>query len=880
MGSDGRTSIPRGVNDDARGWRTLLLAGGSAMLVLAVAALIGGALGVVGSAANHRPLTISAAAVAGSTRVGARQRQYWTTSTPAGLRADNGSQGLRTTFGRTGLHLTAPGGRVTLMLAGIGRGTRLQPVPTAGVTANANRVTYARPGLTESYANGPLGVEQGLVLATRPAASRAGALNLAYRLRGYARTSLANGVLSFLSLRGDVLLRYGGLRVTDATGRALPSRFGLDGSYLMIQLDDAQAHYPLRVDPLIQGPLAARSAAMPVSALVVNNATGLTLSVTPLRSDGNPYGTADEGVGNPLVARVTIANPTAYSFSTVTPSVPVSVTPPAALTPTGPPTPATPAGGYTLAPNDSVHFDVPYRITQSGQATISDTVTYKYTDFPDSPAGPSTGQTTAPLGFKVSGMTSGRVCSSTSCQQSALKGQTVVAAGTAADGTSITRTTTTAADGTFAFGVPGGTFTVAPEGDGWDPPFQQSPVSSDLSGVNFVKCIAPGGTAASSDAVKAAGTEPCRPTKVTMFCEYRPKSFVSFTKISTQSCFVSVIDQGPLPHRTPTGIVRFRAINPGFIIGIIQPNPCQLTASISLGVAECSVTLDPGTNSKVGDTLGVIGTYGDSTNTFKSSEVSYTSKYTPMLDPSNKSTAADAEAHLIAITATSGAIGLRAFPPALGVSATSAVLAVPFHYLQLPSEPPDPRYADVYRPRITHAAKRGPSRLAAAIRALTQTDLAIEGWAGAEWNALNRSIVARLKNNRAAFVTQMLAASHDERQLAGLVVKLPGELAAIKRLSSKQLQHASLRLTSADLKRLKQQLSHPSRAQQQFDKSVGLTPSLVATEVKATTRHLSGQGLSGGVFAHLAAIMAREAKLAPFLNRVAAIHAGMAQQYG
>ena len=63
-------------------------------------------------------------------------------------------------------------GSITLRLVGAGRGEALVPVGAARPRADANRVEYRRDGLSEWYANGPLGLQQGF--PHRPATGRRG----------------------------------------------------------------------------------------------------------------------------------------------------------------------------------------------------------------------------------------------------------------------------------------------------------------------------------------------------------------------------------------------------------------------------------------------------------------------------------------------------------------------------------------------------------------------------------------------------------------------------------------------------------------------------------------------------------------------------------
>ena len=117
----------------------------------------------------------------------------------------------------------------------------------------ANRVVYAREGVREWYANGPLGLEQGFDLRSRPARG-SGPLTLAVSLAGDLRVRLERGVV-LLTGRG-VQLRYGDLLATDTRGRVLPWWVELAGDRVLIRVADRGARYPLRIDPFVQqGPM-------------------------------------------------------------------------------------------------------------------------------------------------------------------------------------------------------------------------------------------------------------------------------------------------------------------------------------------------------------------------------------------------------------------------------------------------------------------------------------------------------------------------------------------------------------------------------------------------------------------------------------------------
>ncbi len=121
------------------------------------------------------------------------------------------------------------------------------------MAARGNRVVYRAGGFQAWYAAGPLGIEQGFTLATRPGGSR-GPVRLALSLGGSLRPALVGSQIRFLTRSGRVALRYGGLVALDATGRRLPAALVLHGRRLLLNVTDSGARYPVRIDPLIQGP--------------------------------------------------------------------------------------------------------------------------------------------------------------------------------------------------------------------------------------------------------------------------------------------------------------------------------------------------------------------------------------------------------------------------------------------------------------------------------------------------------------------------------------------------------------------------------------------------------------------------------------------------
>lgn len=58
--------------------------------------------------------------------------------------------------------------------------------------------------------------------------------------------------VQFLTRSGNVGLRYGGIVAVDASGRRLTSNLAVRDGRLSVRVDDRDARYPIRIDPLIQ----------------------------------------------------------------------------------------------------------------------------------------------------------------------------------------------------------------------------------------------------------------------------------------------------------------------------------------------------------------------------------------------------------------------------------------------------------------------------------------------------------------------------------------------------------------------------------------------------------------------------------------------------
>ena len=165
------------------------------------------------------------------------------------LQALNPSQHLHAGFTRSGVTVASGTARLGMALSAYGYASALESVGSAPPRASVNRVIYAHGALTEWYANGPLGIEQGFDVAARPNPAT-GPLTLSLALSGNLSARLLGGSV-LLAGRGAAL-HYGGLLATDVRGRVLRSWLQLVKGHVLIHVDDHGATYPLRIDPLIQ----------------------------------------------------------------------------------------------------------------------------------------------------------------------------------------------------------------------------------------------------------------------------------------------------------------------------------------------------------------------------------------------------------------------------------------------------------------------------------------------------------------------------------------------------------------------------------------------------------------------------------------------------
>jgi hypothetical protein len=157
---------------------------------------------------------------------------------------------LGASYGSKSVQLSGAKLSGTVGLGQIGRAGALSPISGA-LSRKAGSALYSGPGITETFTDGLVGVEQSFHIDQRPAGS--GPLLLRVGLSGLMASGSGN-TLALHTAAGATVGVYGGLRVIDAEGRTVRAgmRPGPGGKGIVISVADRGAHYPLIVDPTFE----------------------------------------------------------------------------------------------------------------------------------------------------------------------------------------------------------------------------------------------------------------------------------------------------------------------------------------------------------------------------------------------------------------------------------------------------------------------------------------------------------------------------------------------------------------------------------------------------------------------------------------------------
>jgi len=228
-----------------------------AVVVLAAVLAVGNVASIATGPASIRGRELGSAqlptgaALAIARGLGADDHAFWARPGPGGWVARSKPVGISTRFTRSRVAVKTSAGTVGLSLVAERLGGAWRAITKATPTAHANRVVYQRDGLSEWYANTPLGLEQGLTIASAPRAVTSRTLSFGFAISGTLQPRLDAGALTFRDRAGGTSLNYADLQVTDARGRLLPATIMLRRDRLILRINAAGARYPIKVDPLL-----------------------------------------------------------------------------------------------------------------------------------------------------------------------------------------------------------------------------------------------------------------------------------------------------------------------------------------------------------------------------------------------------------------------------------------------------------------------------------------------------------------------------------------------------------------------------------------------------------------------------------------------------
>jgi len=149
---------------------------------------------------------------------------------------------------------------IALRLRAVGRDGDLTNVAGGGATSAGSRVELKHTGaaITQWFENRTEGIEQGFTVTEVPAGN--GLLEILMTVEGstfpaaFSDPRHASSGIRFTKSNGDSVMEYTELKAWDRTGRSLEARMEVRGTQLALLVDDANAQYPVTIDPLFVSP--------------------------------------------------------------------------------------------------------------------------------------------------------------------------------------------------------------------------------------------------------------------------------------------------------------------------------------------------------------------------------------------------------------------------------------------------------------------------------------------------------------------------------------------------------------------------------------------------------------------------------------------------
>ncbi len=213
---------------------------------------------LIHAASPHQPPTGVAASDWSSIRAAHEAWRHGFQKTAAGYEAVNPGQQWRTQFDGRGFTAQPKDGgwQWGLELKSYGfAGEERVMNDTPAAQAEGQRLTYEWDAVVQEwFVNDQRGLEHGFTVKQRPASKSTSELAFTLGVRGNLKPVITSDALGvqFRNDAGATVLNYSGLKVWDADGKVLRSRFEPASEGVRLLVDEHEARYPITIDPIAQ----------------------------------------------------------------------------------------------------------------------------------------------------------------------------------------------------------------------------------------------------------------------------------------------------------------------------------------------------------------------------------------------------------------------------------------------------------------------------------------------------------------------------------------------------------------------------------------------------------------------------------------------------